>query len=135
MICKLFSIVISYCSDALRQRGEACDDGLADQLRSLAGDVREDCKPAFALNERHDRLLVARTNHGVALPVAHLTASLNRGWTLGNGPSTNDLPTTLSPAYITFAHLFLTTKVFPKRPALGLVSIDMLVNRFVANRQ
>ena len=82
------------------------------------------------------RLLgVAHSDHGVALPVAHLTASLNRGWTLGNGPSTNDLPATVSPTGVTFALLFLTTKVFPKRPTLSLVSIDMLVNRFVANRQ
>ena len=54
---------------------------------------------------------------------------------MGNGPSTNDLPATLSPTGVTFALLFLATKVFPKRPALGLISVDMLVNRFVANRQ
>jgi hypothetical protein len=69
MICKLFSIVVSHCSDALRHRGEACNDGLADQVGIFASDVREDCKPAFALNERYDRLLVARSDHGVALAV------------------------------------------------------------------
>ena len=66
MIRKLFSIVISHCSDALRQWGEACDDGLTDQVGSFAGDVREDCKPVFAINERNDRLLVARSDLGVA---------------------------------------------------------------------
>ncbi len=76
MIRKLFSIVISYCSDALRQRGQACDDGLANQVASFASNVCENGKPAFALNERHYRLLVTRIYHGVALPVAHLTASI-----------------------------------------------------------
>ena len=135
MIRKFFSIIVSHCSDTLRQRSQACNDGLADQVRGFAGDMREDCKPAFALHERHDRLFVARTNHGVAFPVTDLTACFNRSRTFGNGAPTNDLSATTLSAGVALTPLFLTTKVFPKRPALCLISVDVLVNRFVANGQ
>ena len=91
---------------------------------------------ALIVGHRQAALGVNSVQHcAETLPGAHLTASLNRGWTLRNGAPTNDLPATLSPSGVTFTLLFLATKLFPKRPALGLISVDMLVNRFVANRQ
>jgi hypothetical protein len=135
MIRKLFSIVVSHCSDARRQRSKACNDGLADQVGSFAGDVREGCKTAFALHERHDRLFVTGADYGVDLPVTDLTEFFNRSRTLGNWAPTNDLPATALSAAEALAPLSLATKVFPVRPTLSIVRIDVLVNRFVANGQ
>jgi hypothetical protein len=71
----------------------------------------------------------------VVPPVTTLTARFNRCRTLGNGASTNGLIATTLSAGITFTAFFLTTKVFPKRPASRLVSVDVLVSRFVADGQ
>lgn len=135
MIRKLFSIVVSHCYDVLRRRGKARDDGLANQVGGFAGNMREDCKPAFALHERHDRLFVACTNYGIAFPVTHLTPCFNRSRTFGNGAPTNDLPAATLSAGLALAPLSLATKVFPECPSLSLVRVDVLVNRFVAHRQ
>ncbi len=132
MIRKLFSIVVSHCYYALRQRGKARGNGLANQLGGLTGDMREDCKPAFALHERHDRLFVTGADHGVAFPVTNLTARFNRGRTFGNGAPTNDLPATTLSAGVALAPFSLATKVFPKRSALRLIGVNVLVDRFMA---
>jgi hypothetical protein len=76
MIRKKFSIAMSHFSDELRPRGEARDDGLADQIVSFTGDGREHFKPAFALHERHDRLFTTCADHGFAFSATNLTARL-----------------------------------------------------------
>jgi hypothetical protein len=97
MIRKLFSIIVSHCSDALHQRSQACNDGPADQVGSFVGDMREDCKPAFALHERDNRLFVARNNHDIAFPVTDLTACFNISRAFGNGAPPMICPRRLFP--------------------------------------
>ena len=135
MIRKLFSVIVNHCSDALRQGSQAYNDGLADQVGSFAGDVREDYKPAFALHERDNYLFVAGTDHCVAFPVTDLTAYFNRRRTFGNGAPTNDLPATTLSAGVALAPFSLSTKVFPKRSAMRLISVNVLVARFMAQWQ
>ncbi len=132
-IHKLFSIVVRYCSDMLGQRSQAGNYCLADQVGSFAGDVREDCKPAFALHERVNYLFVAGADRRVAFPVTDLAACFNRSRTFGNGAPTNDLSATTLSAGVALTPLFLATKMFPRHPALCLVRVDVLVNRFVAH--
>ena len=132
MLSKLFSIVLIHCSDALRQRNKTCDDGLADLVESFAGNMREGCKPAFALHERDICLFVARTDRGIAYPLIHRTARCNRGRSFGNGASTNDLVATTLSAGLELAPFLMAMKVFPKRSALCHNSVSVLVDRFMA---
>ena len=89
----------------------------------------------FSFNQRHDSLLVACTNHGTALAVTDLTAAFNRGKMLDNGAPTNDLATMVVSTVVMCSPFLLAVKVFLKRTALCLFSINVPVNCFVADRQ
>lgn len=135
MISKLFAIIVGHCFDTVGQRLKTRDDCLTDQVGRFAGDVGEDCKSTFAFNQRHDGLFMTRPDNRIAFPVTYLTAGFNRSRTLGNGAPANDLPPTAFAAGIAFTPFLLATQMFPQRTALSLVCVNMLVNRFVTNRQ
>jgi hypothetical protein len=50
MISKLFSIVVSYCLDSVRQMREARNDCLIDHFGRFAGDAGQSGNPTFTLN-------------------------------------------------------------------------------------
>jgi hypothetical protein len=67
--------------------------------------------------------------------VTNLTARFNRSRRLSNRAPTNDLPATTLPAGVVLEQFSLATKVFPKRSALCLISVNILVDRFMAHWQ
>jgi hypothetical protein len=116
LVCQRFFIVISHFPDALRKWGESCNDGLTDQVKSYESGVRNNGKPTYAISDRYECLLVAFSDHGVARPGNHLSASLSRGWMLGKERSPNGTLATVSPNCVMFALLFAAIKVIQYDP-------------------
>ena len=130
---KLLAVVICQCFDPAGQRLQPPDDGITDQLRRLVGHFGQHHIAALALDHADHSLLVARTNDGVTLPMAHLATLFDMGWPLAQRPPVGDLSTPLLPTGVALFAQFLATQLPPKVPACGLVSIDILVHRFMAD--
>ncbi len=135
MIRKLCSILIGNYSYSLRQIGGARNDGLADQVGCLLGNVREDCKLAFTLHELRDPFFVVRTDHNVTLPVTNLSACSNRCETLGSGSSPNDQAAKLPTTGDTITFPLPAAQMLPSYATACPVNEDILINRILANRQ
>ncbi len=78
---------------------------------------------------------MAGTNDGVAFPMTHLSSCFNVQGPLAQRPSVGDLSSPVSATCIALPLLLLTAQVLPKRPALSLVGINMLINGFMADGQ
>ena len=88
----------------------------------------------FPFYQGYDGLLVAFANQCVTFPMPDLSTLFNMGWTVGNGSATDDLSSSLSAASIALSPLFLTAKMLVEQAASRFISIDMAVNRLVADR-
>lgn len=91
--------------------------------------------PTFALHQRHDSLLVIRSNHRITFPVTHLLSILNMRRALAQRTSIGYLPSAIMPTGVTLSLLLLTTQVLPQLAALGFVCVHMKIKRFIAHRQ
>jgi hypothetical protein len=80
-------------------------------------------------------MFMSSTNDCVPLPVAHMTSGLNRGGSVCNGASPNDLASTFSPAGVALAPLFLASQVLPHAATPGFISINIAINRLMADWQ
>ena len=87
----------------------------------------------LTLNEAHNGVLVAGAHQRIAFPMPDLEACLNIGRPLRNSSSTNDLTTSFPPAPIALATLLLASQMAPKFAATGFVSVDMAVERLMAD--
>ena len=90
---------------------------------------------ALAFNQRDHRLTVARANDRVAFPMPHLLASLNVCWTITNGAAICNLPASVTPAQVAFTPGLLAAQALVQLAPIGLVGINMLVHRFMADGQ
>ena len=83
----------------------------------------------------HNRSFVADTHHAVAIPMIHLFIRFNMQGSLAQRPSVEDLSSPVPPTCIALPLFLLTAQVLPKRPALRLVGINILINGFMADGQ
>ena len=97
MLCKLLSINISYYFDVLSQRSRVCNDDLVVQVRGLSGDVRDDCKSPFVLQELDNCLFIVLANYHIDLPATNLNKRVNIRSTYGNESATNNPVSKISP--------------------------------------
>ena len=67
--------------------------------------------------------------------MTHLSSCFNVQGPLAQRPSVGDLSSPVSATCIALPLLLLTAQVLPKRPALSLVGINMLINGFMADGQ
>ena len=72
---------------------------------------------------------------GVAFPMTDLLATLNVFRALAQGPAVGDLPSEVSTTAEDLTLLLLVAQAFPQGAALGLIGVDMLVRRLVADYQ
>ena len=88
----------------------------------------------MVLDHRHNGLLMVRANDRVAFPMAHLLSSFHMRRPITQGAPMRDLALSVQPAGVELSLLILAAQVLPQLAAFGLVGIDMLVKRIMADR-
>ena len=97
--------------------------------------IRDSPKAALALDHRHNGPLVVRANDRVAFPMAHLLSSLDMRRPITQGAPVRDLAPSVVPTGVPLSLLLFAAQVLPQRAASGLVGINMLVKRLMADWQ
>lgn len=80
-------------------------DGIRDRIRGLVFDLGKNGISTFTFNQRYNGLLIAFANQRICFPVSDLAKTFNVLGTIGNGSTSNDLPSSISSARITLATL------------------------------
>ena len=132
---KFFTVVVGQRFNPVRKGLEPLHNGFADQLGCLVSHLDYDPKAALALDHRHNGPLVVRADDRVAFPMAHLLSSLDMRRPITQGAPVRDLAPSVPPAGVALSLLLVAAQVLPQLAALALVSIHVLVKRFMAYRQ
>ena len=132
---KFFTVVVCQRFDPICKGLEPFHNGFADQLGGLVSHLDYDPKAALALDHRHNGPLVVRADDRVAFPMAHLLSSFDMRRPITQGAPVRDLAPSVPPAGVALSLLLLTAQVLPQLAAFGLVGINMLVKRLMADWQ
>lgn len=132
---KLFAVVVGQRFDPTCKGLEPFNNGVADQLGSLVSHLDYDPEAALALDHRHNGPLVVRADDRVAFPMAHLLSSFDMRRPIPQGAPVRDLAPSVLPAGVALSLLLLAAQVLPQLAASGLVGINMLVKRLMADWQ
>ena len=132
---KFFAVVVGQRFNPVRKGLEPLHNGFADQLGCLVSHLDYDPKAALALDHRHNGPLVVRADDRVAFPMAHLLSSLDMRRPITQGAPVRDLTPSVPPAGVALSLLLVAAQVLPQLAASGLVGINMLVKRLMADWQ
>ena len=94
-----------------------------------------DPETALALDHRHNGYLVVRADDRVSFPMAHLLSSFDMRRPITQGAPVRDLAPSVPPAGVALFLLRLATQVLPQLATSGLVGINLLVKRLMADWQ
>ena len=132
---KFFTVVVGQRFNPVRKGLESFNNGFADQLGCLVSHLDYDPKAALALDHRHHGPLVVRADDRVAFPMTHLLSSFDMRRPITQGAPVRDLAPSVPPAGVALSLLLLAAQVLPQLAASGLVGINMLVKRLMADWQ
>lgn len=132
---KFFTVVVGQRFNPVRKGLEPFNNGFADQLGCLVSHLDYDPKAALALDHRHNGSLVVRADDRVAFPMAHLLSSFDMRRPITQGAPVRDLAPSVPPAGVELSLLLVAAQVLPQLAASGLVGINMLVKRLMADWQ
>src|SRR3990172_1431703 len=107
-------------------------DGIGHLLGTLGSYPADEGEARFALGECHQSALVTLADDQIDLPVAQARAAIHHRWTLFNAGLGRDFAPPIM-ATVAFAAFFLTAQVFVQLASGALVSVNVLVNVFVAD--
>ena len=132
---KLFAVVVGQRFDPTCKGLEPFNNCVADQVGSLVSHLDYDPEAALALDHRHNGPLVVRADDRVAFPMAHLLSSFDMRRPITQGAPVRDLASSVPPAGVALSLLLVAAQVLPQLAASGLVGINMLVKRLMADWQ
>ena len=132
---KFFTVVVGQRFNPVRKGLEPFHNGFADQLGGLVSHLDYDPKAALALDHRHIGPLVVRADDRVAFPMTHLLSSFDMRRPITQGAPVRDLAPSVPPAGVALSLLLVAAQVLPQLAASGLVGINMLVKRLMADWQ
>ena len=117
---KLFAVVVGERFDPTCKGLESFHNGFPDQLGGLVRHLDYDPEATLALDHR---------------PMAPLLSSFDMRRPITQGAPVRDLAPSVPPAGVALSLLLLAAQVLPQLAASGLVSINMLVKRLMADWQ
>src|SRR5665647_708096 len=107
MFSKLLAIICSESMQAIRNRLQQVNQGLAYQISGSLLDFSEQSKTRFAFDQGHNRLVVSFAHHSINFPITKTLALLDDRWPFLNTHPVRQLATPII-STATFATFLLT---------------------------